>query len=101
MAATKRTRPKHVGTWVLGIIDGNELMKWGKGADCKHPYPPDDNDAIDQVTYLISTDTHADDVFYIAHVFDNGQMKTFSFDENDVVMIARHGKEAFTSKTKR
>ncbi len=69
--------PKHVGTWVLGIMDG-ELIKWGKESDTQFPFPPDDKEAIEQAKYLAINQEH--DTIYILHVFDNGQMKQFEFD---------------------
>lgn len=96
MLVKRKTKPKHVGTWVLGIVD-DDLVKWGKGGACEYPFD-NDKEALDQATSLLLSDTHQGDTFYIAHVFDNGQMKTFSFDHNDMVRVSTYGVEAFVTK---
>src|SRR5262245_13539573 len=47
-----QSQPKHVGTWVLAVLDCNELVKWGKDGDTEFPYPPDDQEAVEQAKYL-------------------------------------------------
>lgn len=69
--------PKHVGTWVL-VVEGGELTKFGKDSDTKFPYPPDDKDALKEAKYQA---TEGDSTIYILHVFDNGQMKQFEYEE--------------------
>jgi hypothetical protein len=71
-------KPKHVGTWVFVIIEGS-LTKYGKDSDTEFPCEPDDKEAIEIAKELATSDLHKCDPIYIAHVFDNGQMKTFEF----------------------
>lgn len=97
MLVKRKSKPKHVGTWVLGVTAEGDLLKWGKGGACEYPYT-NDKEALDQATVLLLSDAHQDDSFYIAHVFDNGQMKTFSFDHNDMVRVSTYGVEAFVTK---
>lgn len=73
-------KPKHVGTWVLAVLDGGEITKWGKDGDTEFPYPPKSGEALAQAKYLAALPEHSEDTFYMLNVFDNGQMKQFEFD---------------------
>lgn len=74
-------KPKHVGTWVIGITNDGEMMKWGRGGGTEFPYGPRSKEPEEQARYLSKGEIHADDTFYIVHVFDNGQMKQFLFED--------------------
>lgn len=80
----KPVKPKHVGTWVLAVMQDGEITKWGKDGDTIFPYPPNDRQAVKQAKYLTGSKTHKDDRFYILHIFNNGQMKQFEFDRDDL-----------------
>lgn len=73
-------KPKHVGTWVAACTKEGELIRWGKDGDTVFPYPPDDKEAKKQAKYVANSKIHREDSIYIIHVFDNGQMKQFSFE---------------------
>jgi len=70
-------KPLHVGTWVVCCTPEGDLIKWGKDGDTEFPFPPDDKDAQKQLNFLLNSKLHAKDVFYILHVFSNGQIKTW------------------------
>lgn len=72
--------PKHVGTWVVVIVNGGEFTKYGIDGDTEFPYSPDDLDAIHKQALYQSKEADFNDTVYILHVFDNGQMKQFEFD---------------------
>jgi hypothetical protein len=71
--------PKHVGTWVL-VVDGGEIMKYGKDSDTIYPYPPDDKEALEEAAHQARNEKSFNSTVYILHVFDNGQLKQFEFD---------------------
>ncbi len=71
--------PNHVGTWVFACTPGGEFIKWGKDGDTVYPYPPDNKEAQLQARFLAESSIHKEDTIYILHVFDNGQMKQYSY----------------------
>lgn len=73
--------PKHVGTWVMVVQEG-DLTKFGKDSDTEFPCAPDDKEAVEIATQLTKCNLY--EHIYIAHVFDNGQMKTFDFEGTNV-----------------
>ena len=77
-----KKEPKHVGTWIMAVMPGGEITKWGKDGDTEYPYTPgrDDRAMLANVIFLSQQTEHQDDAFYILHVFSNGQLKQFSFD---------------------
>jgi hypothetical protein len=74
--------PKHVGTWVMVVEDG-DLIKFGKDSDTEFPCDPDDKEAMEIAEQFAKCDIHSH--IYIAHVFDNGQMKTFEYEGVPIV----------------
>jgi hypothetical protein len=76
-------KPKHVGTWVIGILDG-EITKWGIDGDTEFPFKTD-GEAVKQAQWLASHPLHKDDLLYIVRVFDNGQMVQYYFDPKESV----------------
>ena len=74
-------KPKLVGVWILAVTPQQELIKWGLNGDTVFPFPPEDETIVRKCAdNLQKSDTHKDDVFYILHVFDNGQMKQFTYE---------------------
>jgi len=74
--------PKHVGTWVMVVEDG-ALIKFGKDSDTEFPCDPDDKEAVEIAVQFAKCNIH--EHIYIAHVFDNGQMKTFEYEGFPVI----------------
>lgn len=68
--------PKLVGIWVVGITPEQDMITWGIDGDSIYPFP-NNKDAEDQVSYLMSSITHKNDRFYLMHVFNNGQIKLY------------------------
>jgi hypothetical protein len=74
--------PRHVGTWVFAATPQGDIIKWGKDGDTVFPYSPDDKEAVEQVKFLTESKLHKKDRLYIAHVFNNGQIKHFEWDRS-------------------
>lgn len=73
-----RTRPRCVGYWVIQITPQQDLIKFGLNGDNKHPFKHPVG-AVAEVNYLKRQDPKSR--YFMLRVFDNGQMKTFDFDE--------------------
>ncbi len=78
VAKTIPSGPTHVGTWVFEI-NNDDFTKWGKDQGTEFPFPPDNVDAVKFVEGMCQV-TENTSRFYLAHLFDNGQMKQFEFE---------------------
>ncbi len=84
MNGTNQQSPKLVGLWVVAVMGGGddvpELVKWGLDGDTEFPFPPaQEVEALAQARYIDSQEQYGR--VYILHVFSNGQVKQFDFDE--------------------
>ncbi len=75
----KSKKPKLAGIWVFACTPQGEFMKWGKDGDTVYPFKTKAA-ALRQAEYISKSDSHVDDVIYILHVFDNGQMKQWYYE---------------------
>jgi len=70
-----------VGFWVAAACGSGELMQWGIDGDTEYPHLSYE-DAVKQVAYLMQSELHKEDTFYILNVFPNGQIRTDAVDEH-------------------
>jgi hypothetical protein len=75
-------RPKRVGYWVLAAYFDGDLIKWGHDGGTERPYRTL-KEARLQAAYLASDG--GDRRLWIAHVFENGRMRTEEFETDFLV----------------
>ncbi len=72
------TKPHCVGYWAVQITPQLDLIKFGLEGDNKHPFKTAAQ-AIAEVNHLKRQDPKSR--YFMLRLFDNGQMKTFDFDD--------------------
>ena len=78
------SEPKQVGLWIL-MTQGGEIFTYGNEASTDVPFANED-DAVDQAKYLYEKANDKDPVTcYLLRTFDNGQVKTEIFDEDQMI----------------
>jgi len=72
--------PELVGIWVVACNSHREFIKWGLDGDTEFPFPPaQEDEALAQARYVTDSDRLLR--VHILHVFNNGQIKQFDFEE--------------------
>lgn len=77
----KKSKPIIVGYWVFACTAQGDLLKIGRGGDCKFPHK-NLTSAVAYATHLL--ENAPEDRYYIATVWSNGQIRTEEFDQSSL-----------------